>query len=177
MVIRVLASAPTQDEHSAINQQSKKSEVAWRHRQAKAVLFARANCSRAAHASSPPPDEFGVVNAPRLKSIGYAFSANGAAFNSSVGQRPRMHERFHHISAEGAIHFWLTLRRDQQLPIESHFQPRKLSGLPQAERNVAPSVLNTNCRRMHSFESYRRHAAIPRDVIAAILCTILCRRK
>jgi len=30
MVILVLASAPTQGEHSAINQQNKKSEVAWR---------------------------------------------------------------------------------------------------------------------------------------------------
>jgi len=89
MVIRVLPSAPTQDQHSAINQQSKKSEVAWRNRQAKAALFARANCSRGAHTSSPPPDEFAVVNMPRLKSLGYAFSANGAAFNSKPGAAPQ----------------------------------------------------------------------------------------
>jgi hypothetical protein len=43
MVIRVLASARRQDQHSATKQKSKKSEVAWRNRQAKAVLFARAN--------------------------------------------------------------------------------------------------------------------------------------
>jgi hypothetical protein len=43
MVIRVLASALTQDQHSTRDQQSKKSQVAWRNRQAKAVLFARAN--------------------------------------------------------------------------------------------------------------------------------------
>jgi hypothetical protein len=41
MVIRVLASALRQDQHSATNQQSKKSEVAWRHRQAKYNAFAR----------------------------------------------------------------------------------------------------------------------------------------
>jgi len=43
MVIQVLASALRQDQHSATNQQSKKSEVAWRNRQPKAALFARAN--------------------------------------------------------------------------------------------------------------------------------------
>jgi len=43
MVIRVLASALRQDQRSATNQQSKKSQVAWRNRQAKAALFARAN--------------------------------------------------------------------------------------------------------------------------------------
>ena len=43
--------------------------------------------------------------------------------------------------------------------IESHFQrfgTRRIEVLgrcPQAERDVAPSVLNMNCRRMHSFES------------------------
>jgi hypothetical protein len=41
MVNRVLSSAPAQDQHSAINQQSKKSEVAWRNRQAKRAAFAR----------------------------------------------------------------------------------------------------------------------------------------
>jgi hypothetical protein len=45
IVIPVLASALTQDQHSAAtNQQSKKSQVAWPNRQAKAAFFARANC-------------------------------------------------------------------------------------------------------------------------------------
>jgi len=40
-VIRVLASAPKRDQNSAANKEGKKSEVAWRNRQAKAGGFAR----------------------------------------------------------------------------------------------------------------------------------------
>src|SRR5262245_24138844 len=42
MVIRILVSALGQDQRSATNQQRKQSRVAWRNRQAKEVLFARA---------------------------------------------------------------------------------------------------------------------------------------
>src|SRR6476659_4987567 len=80
MVTRVLASAPTQDEHSAINQQSKTSEVAWRNRQAKYNAFARQtlrhskrNSLRAAVGGTPwrkiapcrgisPPKGFGALD-------------------------------------------------------------------------------------------------------------------
>jgi hypothetical protein len=42
MVTRGLASALRQDQHSVTTQRNKKSELAWRNRQAKSVLFARA---------------------------------------------------------------------------------------------------------------------------------------
>ena len=122
-VIRVLASALKQDQHSATTQQSKKSEVAWRNRQAKAVLFARANCSPGANASSPPPDEFAVVNAPRLNPLRMRLAPTARRSIQSLGQRPRMHEQFQHISAEGAIHFGLiSCDVINNCQIESRFQ-------------------------------------------------------
>jgi hypothetical protein len=49
MVRRFLAFAMGQHLHSTANQPRKEFHVAWRNRQSKAVVFARANCSREPH--------------------------------------------------------------------------------------------------------------------------------
>jgi hypothetical protein len=52
------------------------------------------------------------------------FSAKGAAFSASLGQRPRIRGTPNNVSAEGAIHFALGLRNHLL-----NWLPRKLSGL------------------------------------------------
>ena len=57
---------------------------------------------------------------------------------ANLGQRPRILLIGTDVSAEGATRFGLGN--------ESRFQPRKLSGLPQAKTEVAPSALIATCR-------------------------------
>ncbi len=71
----------------------------------------------------------------------FLFSAEGAGFNPSLGQRPRTGESLN-ASAEGAIQ-----RRPGAQPYESRFQHSCMAGqsipgaLPQAKRETAPLAL------------------------------------
>jgi len=71
----------------------------------------------------------------------YLFSAKGAVFNGSLGQRPGFFEPKNH-SAEGAIHYRTPLSAIQSVSLaESRFQPPKLSGLVQARNERARVAL------------------------------------
>jgi hypothetical protein len=83
-------------------------------------------------------DEF-MRPAPKAR----VFSARGAAFNPSLGQRPRIRET-PSVSAEGATHGRRYARAD-----ESRFQRSCIWGtsipgaVPQAKSEIAPLALHT----------------------------------
>ena len=92
-----------------------------------------------AHACSMPREGLVVVNLPRSASLLDLFNANGA-YQPSLGQRPREVEpsRVEALKAP-FIQPWCLGQAD------TRFQPRKLSGLPQAYVRKAPMALKLQC--------------------------------
>jgi hypothetical protein len=96
------------------------------------------------------------------------FSAKGAAFNQSLGQRPRIQEP-PSVSAEGATHGRRYGRAD-----ESRFQRSCIWGtsipgaVPQAKSEIAPLALHTGQK---AFGLHRGRVSNPPAAQAAGLCS------